>query len=111
MTYFDYFKILLFKVGIINHIFINNKNNYNEIKNNGFTNWYSLNDKLHRLDGPAAEHFNGSKWWWQNGKLHRLDGPAEECPDGTKSWWIEGKQVDCESQEEFERYLKLKLFW
>jgi hypothetical protein len=67
--------------------------------------------KLHRLDGPAAEYANGDKKYFQNGKLHRINGPAVEYVDGYKEWWFEGKFIKCNSQEEFERYIKLKLFW
>ena len=31
--------------------------------------------------------------------------------DGGKGWWINGKEVKCKSQEEFEKFLKLKAFW
>jgi len=48
--------------------------------------------KLHRLDGPAVEWFDGSKEWWINGKRHRLDGPAIEYSNGSKEWWVNGKQ-------------------
>ena len=48
-----------------------NKNEYNRIYE-----WY-INNKLHRLDGPAF--IDGKKkiyLWSQDGKPHRLDGPA-----------------------------------
>jgi hypothetical protein len=43
---------------------------------------------LHRTDGPAFEHADGSKSWYVNGKLHRLDGPAIEYVSGSKSWYV-----------------------
>jgi hypothetical protein len=108
--------------------------NYNRIKKYEDRIYYYLNDKLHRIDGPAIENICGDKWWYQNnllhridgpavdhsdghkawfknGRLHRLDGPAVEFIDGEKHWSYEGELVNCTSQEEFERYLKLKLFW
>lgn len=45
---------------------------------------------------------------WQ---YHREDGPAVEHIDGRSSWWLNGEQIDCTSQEEFEKLLKLKPFW
>jgi hypothetical protein len=72
--------------------------------------WYK-NGKRHRIGGPAEEYSNGDKWWWQNGELYRIDGPAIEFPNGRKSWYYEGKKINCTSQEEFKRYLKLKIFW
>ena len=85
--------------------------NYNRIEKYDWKTCYYLNDKYHRIDGPAVELIDGYKAWYQNGILHRLDGHAEECPDGTKYWFYEGIGTDCNSQEEFEKYLKLKLFW
>jgi hypothetical protein len=66
--------------------------------------------KLHRDYGPAVEH-NGYKAWYQFGKLHREDGPAQEYEDGNKIWWLHNKQVICDTQEEFERLMRLKAFW
>lgn len=43
--------------------------------------------------------------------LHREDGPVVEYADGNKEWWYQGKFITDKSQEEFERLLKLKLFW
>jgi hypothetical protein len=42
---------------------------------------------------------------------HRLGGPAVESLNGYKQWWYEGENINCSSQKEFERILKLKLFW
>jgi hypothetical protein len=43
--------------------------------------------------------------------MHRLDGHAYEEPGGYKEWYYEGEQILCDSQKEFERLIKLKLFW
>jgi hypothetical protein len=108
--------------------------NYNRVEKHNWATCYYLNDKLHRLDGPAQEYFSGTKYWYQNGLCHRLDGPAIECVNGNKAWYqyglrhrvdgpaikcidcykewyYEDQKIDCNSQEEFERYIKLKLFW
>jgi hypothetical protein len=63
----------------------------------------------------------GSKAWYVNGVYHREDGPAIiwNCKDASSNttwdtrsvWYYEGKYVDCFSQQEFEKYLKLKAFW
>jgi len=55
--------------------------------------YWILNDKLHRIDGPAIEYSNGEKRWHINGKLHRIDGPAIEYADGTKKWFLNDKEV------------------
>jgi len=75
--------------------------------------WY-LDGKLHRADGPAieaVEYADGYKAWFLDGKLHRADGPAIEYTNGDKIWYLDDKQIDCKSQEEFERLLRLKAFW
>ena len=66
---------------------------------------------LHKISGPAVDCVSGYKAWWQNEKLHRIDGPAVEYANGEKSWYYEGEKIECNSQKEFERYIKLKLFW
>jgi hypothetical protein len=78
--------------------------------NSGDKGWYQ-NGLCHRLDGPAIEYVFGYKAWYQNDKLHRMDGPAIEYHYGDKKWFYEGELIDCNSQEEFERLIKLKLFW
>jgi hypothetical protein len=52
---------------------------------------WRLNDKLHRVDGPAIEYANGSKYWCLYGERHREDGPAVEFADGSKFWYRHGK--------------------
>ena len=49
--------------------------------------------KLHRVDGPAVEYYDGSKQWYFEDKFHRVDGPAVEYVDGSKEWYINNKQV------------------
>lgn len=52
---------------------------------------WTLNGKLHRMDGPAIERKNGDKEWYRDGKLHREDSPAVECANGNKFWLRNGK--------------------
>ena len=54
--------------------------------------WCNSDGKLHRKDGPAIEHANGTKAWFVNGKRHREDGPAIERADGTKEWYVNDKR-------------------
>jgi hypothetical protein len=54
---------------------------------------------------------SGSKYYFLNGKNHREDGPAVEYANGDKSWYLNDIQVFCETQEEFERLMRLKAFW
>lgn len=43
--------------------------------------------------------------------IHRLDGPAVIYPSGKGEWWYYGKKVNVQSQEQFEKFLKMKAFW
>jgi hypothetical protein len=55
---------------------------------------------------------DGAKRWYdKSGYLHREDGPAMEYLDGSKFWYYHGEFLNCSSQEEFERLLKVKAFW
>jgi len=96
---------------------------------------YRLNNQLHRLDGPAVIYKNGNEAWYQNGLLHREGGPARTIGDSYKEyavngnyhrldgpaiinlnsntvlWFYEGQRINCNSQEEFEKLIKLKIFW
>jgi hypothetical protein len=52
--------------------------------------------------------------WWHADKLHRTNGPAMIYFKGTnaglKEWWINGKQIECKSNKEFKKLMKLKAF-
>jgi hypothetical protein len=104
------------------------------VKKDGNEFWF-LGRHLHRENGPAAIYANGDMEWWQHGKKHRLDGPASDWPSsGYKAWWVNGKrhrengpaiehscgerkwyiddkQIECETQEEFMQFMRLKAFW
>lgn len=75
----------------------------------GATAW-SMNDKFHREDGPAVEYLSGTTCWYLNGLRHREDGPAIEWNNGYNEWFIHGEKVDCMTNEEFLRIVKLKVF-
>ena len=82
---------------------------------NGSKFWY-IDNLHHRIDGPASIWYNGDMAWWHYGKRHRLDGPAiiwgasSSIVPG-EEWWYNDKQLDCKSQVEFEKFLRLKAFW
>ena len=85
-------------------------NGYCKTSANGNKSWYR-DGKLHREDGPAFELANGNKYWYRDGKPHREDGPAIEGANGEKCWFYRGTEIECKSQEEFLRLLKMKAFW
>jgi hypothetical protein len=65
--------------------------NYDEMETNRWGDKrYTLNGKLHRIDGPAVEVTVGDKYWYQDGKRHRTDGPAVE-ENGDKYWYQHGE--------------------
>ena len=46
---------------------------------------------LHREDGPAYEASSSSyQEWWLNNKIHRIDGPAVEHAIGNNRWFVNG---------------------
>lgn len=78
--------------------------------------WYIKKDDeyiLHRVDGPAIYGIGGEEHWYHMGELHRIDGPALTFPGPPKEecWYLNNKKVKCKSQKEFEKLLKLKVFW
>jgi hypothetical protein len=77
---------------------------------NGDKYWY-LYGKPHREDGPAMELADGHKEWLVHNMLHREDGPAIILPDGNKEWYLHGKKINCSTQEQFERLMRLRAFW
>ena len=42
------------------------------------------------------KHPNGTKEWRLNDKRHRLDGPAVEWANGDKEWYLNGNKVSAE---------------
>jgi hypothetical protein len=100
---------MIISVGLIYMIVQEMKPDY-LILSNGDKEWRQ-NGQLYRVDGPAIDHVNGDKVWFQHGKLHRVDGPAVEWSNGYKHWFYQDKHIDCQSQQEFEKLLKLKAFW
>jgi hypothetical protein len=54
---------------------------------------------------------NGDQYYYLNGYSHREDGPAIEHANGHKFWFVNGTYIPCTTQEEFERLMKLKVFW
>lgn len=54
---------------------------------------------LHREDGPAwMEGDRQIKQWWVDDRLHRLDGPAVEYLGGENEWWINGIHLSPEKE-------------
>ena len=78
----------------------------------GTKRWYNKDGQYHRKDGSAIEWADPecTNEWFIDGKYHRENGPAIEDSLGYKEWFYHGQRIDCQSQEEFERIIKLLLF-
>lgn len=60
-----------------------------------YNNEHYINGNLiHREDGPAIHHDDGSMFWIFNGKLHRENGPAIEYIDGRTEYWLNGERLN-----------------
>jgi len=81
-----------------------------EIARDGTKMWYR-NGIRHRNNLPAIVWAFGRKDWIQNDEFHRLDGPAIVHHNGMKHWYYHNHYVNCNTQEEFERLIKLRLLW
>jgi hypothetical protein len=66
--------------------------------------YWCLNGKFHREDGPAVIWSNGNQYWYLNGKCHRENGPAIIYPNGTQSWYLNGKDITDDVNKWFEDY-------
>ena len=71
---------------------------------------YLVDNDYHRDDGPAINYKFVQEWFY-HGKQHRLDGPAIVYDNGDRYWLYMGKEIECNSQEEYERIVKLRAFW
>ena len=58
----------------------------------GTIRYFNEHGQLHREDGPAIDHADGTREWYVDGKIHRTDGPAIERASGTRSWWVNGRR-------------------
>src|SRR3712207_8996311 len=52
----------------------------------------SRHGNLHRDDGPAVLHANGSEKWYVDGVRHREGAPACVYVNGTEKWYRHGKR-------------------
>jgi hypothetical protein len=66
---------------------VRDKKNGLHINKAGTKRWF-LNDKLHKLDGPAFIGADGREVWYLNGKPHREDGPAVLEADCVEGWCL-----------------------
>ena len=58
----------------------------------GWQQWW-VDNKIHRIDGPAYIAADGSQQWWVDGKKHRIDGPAIIGADGSQEWYVKDRNI------------------
>jgi hypothetical protein len=69
------------------------------------------NKHLHREGAPAREWHDGDKSWYQHDQLHRENGPAiEHYRENSIKWYWHNELIPVTSQEEFERWKRLRAF-
>jgi hypothetical protein len=44
------------------------------------------------MSNPTIDS-NGTQTWYVNNRLHRVDGPAMICTDGVQQWYIRGNYM------------------
>ena len=59
---------------------------------NGSVKWYR-HGKRHRIGAPACVYVNGTRKWYEDGLRHRDDGPAATYPDGRRIWFDHGEKI------------------
>jgi len=57
-------------------------------------------------DGLLISYY-GTKRYYKNNAPHRLTGPAVINDFNSEWWYYKGRLVKCETQEEYQRYIKL----
>jgi hypothetical protein len=65
---------------------------------NGSHKWYRHGVR-HREGAPACVYVNGTRKWYQDGLRHRDNGPAATYPDGRRIWIVDGEVVRREMAE------------
>ncbi len=65
----------------------------------------------YRGDYTWAKWSDGGEAYCDGQKRHRLDGPAWISAYGDKEWWYHDQRIECSTQEEFEKLIKLRHFW
>jgi hypothetical protein len=90
-----------------------------------YISWHDLNpnpktdylgNKHYYLDGDPEYKYvvytNGDRAYFKDTRLlHNETGPAYITANGKEYWYLNDEMIDCETQQEFESIMKLKVFW
>ena len=82
----------------------------------GLLGYYRIVDERGNIRKEHCPNIGIDLHYDTEGHPHRLDGPAKEyglskLGTESKEWWYHGTKLNCTSRQEYERLLKLKLFW
>ena len=78
---------------------------YHVIYNDKFE-FYYVNGRYHRKDGPAVIEHGVREVWFEFGRMHSSCGPAVTWNDGRKEYWLNNVRLsrnewlDCLSRED-----------
>lgn len=72
--------------------------------------WYDENGVIRKT--VYTQNSVYTFYYDENSRWHSIDGPARfNDTEQIKQWYYHGKRIFCNTQEEFEKLLKLKAFW
>jgi len=91
-----------------------NESNWNLIQHGDYRDWYYKDEikKTYFINTDYTAYYSHDQQ-----SYHRLSGPARSWGQnnvnfpGRQEWWIDGEKINCSTQEEFEKIVKLKAFW
>ena len=63
------------------------------------------------IEYEVVERSSGTRFWFRGNVQHRESGPAYERCNGECSWYLNDEKIPCMTQEDFEKYMRLKAFW
>lgn len=69
--------------------------------------WVDANGKVRKMRQILI---GVTTYYDENGEWHRADGPARNFSMRLQ-WYWHGEHIECQSQHEFERIVKMKAFW
>ena len=64
------------------------------------------NQKRRRDGSLTAKNSDSTLYWYKNDLQHRVRGPAVIDGSNKFQWWFRGEQIQVNSQDEYEEWLK-----
>ena len=66
------------------------------------------------INGWVGSSNNDDQIHYIDSKISRLDGPALKTQRGEMKmeyWFVDGERINCQTQAQFEKIMKMKAFW